>query len=225
MSGLILTLLATFGQVAPLSVVVTPPTAKFTVVLKATKPPAGSVVIWTINPREGTENVSRSATEWKLLAPANKSFEVTRSVGKPDVDQVDEFISFTTGDAPKPPPIPPGPGPTPDPDVLTASKLWIVIVEETGEAVAGRGAMLADPTLAAYMRSKGHKFRVVDKDVVGTDGKPPADVLRFLQAAKGNPLPQAFLVDEKGRTRQSFNITANMKAADLLAALKKYEGR
>jgi hypothetical protein len=105
---------------------------------------------------------------------------------------------------------------------VTPQKLFVVIIEETSDAVAGRGAMLTDKSLSDRFKEKGHKWRVVDKDVIGSDGNPPADVKRFLEAAKGKPLPQLFLVDEKGGVLKQLNCPS--KVADLLAEIKKVGG-
>ena len=115
----------------------------------------------------------------------------------------------------------PKPDPTPEPDNSPA-KLFVVVIEETGEAVAGRGAFFTDATLAARFKDKGHRFRVVDKDVIGADGKPPADVKRFLDAAKSKPYPSVFLVDEKGKTRVQTKVPET--PADMIELLKKYGG-
>lgn len=118
----------------------------------------------------------------------------------------------------------PKPDPKPDPDVqpVTPTKLWVVIIEETSEAASNRGAMLSDAKLIDRMNTKQHRFRVVDKDVVGTDGRPPADIARFLTASKGKSLPQLFLVDEKGHPRFSGDMPKS--AADLLALITKVGG-
>ena len=89
----------------------------------------------------------------------------------------------------------PAPGPT------TPTRLVVVVVEETAEAVAGRGAMFSDAAVVARMKDKGHRWRVVDKDVVGADGQPPTDVKRFLDQARGKPYPSLYLIDEKGKAR------------------------
>ena len=95
-----------------------------------------------------------------------------------------------------------GPQPPPNPDVDPApvpADLWgMVIVEETSDAVAGRAALLGDKDLAAFLKAKGLRWRVVDKDVVGRDGTTPADVKAWVDDAKGKPLPQLYLVGKDG---------------------------
>lgn len=112
------------------------------------------------------------------------------------------------------PPGPPSPKPEPRPVAL-----WgFVVVEETADAVAARGAMLSDSALAALVRSKGYRWRIVDQDVVGADGKPPADVSPCLNAAKGKVLPQAFAIDSRGNIVAQEALT---NAATLIEMLKK----
>ncbi len=76
-------LFACLGQES-ITVAVTPPTQKYTVVLKAAKPPAGAFTVWNIYPRAGIDTLSRSTTEWKLLAPPGGTFEAVRSVATSD---------------------------------------------------------------------------------------------------------------------------------------------
>ncbi len=112
------------------------------------------------------------------------------------------------------------PGPKP-PDPLPAkSVLWgFVVVEDTAEAVAARGVMLTDPTLSSLMKARGYHWRIVDRQVSGVDGQPPADVMRMLQASTGKPYPQLFLVDVKGAIvlQQALPDTAG-----LVELLEKY---
>lgn len=97
-----------------------------------------------------------------------------------------------------------GKGPQPPPDVDPAplpvkADLWgFVIVEETSDAVANRAALLGDKDLAAFLKAKGLRWRVVDKDVVSKDGSTPADVRPWVEDAKGKTLPQLYLVGKDG---------------------------
>jgi hypothetical protein len=143
---------------------------------------------------------------------------------------------------PTPPPVPPGPkpdptptptptpppGPTPppdpNPDDLKKSKLFAVIVEETGDAASTRGAFLASPVVNKALKAGGHVVRVVDKDVVGVDGKPPADVAKYMALAAGKPYPSLYLVDEAGKTRFSGPMPNVDAAKAFVALLAKYEG-
>jgi hypothetical protein len=137
-------------------------------------------------------------------------------VGGAAGDVIRRTLDVTAGQGPQPPPKP---TPTPDP-APTPVALWgFVIVEETADAVAARGALLADPTLSALMKSKGYHWRIVDKDVVGADGKPPADVLPCLNAAKGKVLPHVVLIDTRGNIATQ---TALLNAAGLVDLLKKW---
>jgi hypothetical protein len=61
---------------------------------------------------------------------------------------------------------------------------------------------------------------VVDKDVVGADGKPPADVVPFLNDAKAKALPMVYLVDLKGKTVHSEPVPATPAA--MIALLKQW---
>jgi hypothetical protein len=118
---------------------------------------------------------------------------------------------------------PPNPGPTPPPTPTPATgPMYVVVVEETAEAVAERGMMFVNPALNSYMASKKHKWRIVDKDVRTADGQPPADVARFLEAAKGKRYPQVFIVDSKGATIIATDLPKT--PAELLALLQRAGG-
>lgn len=122
---------------------------------------------------------------------------------------------------PQPPPAP-SPNPPEPPIDNSPAKLVVLIVEETAESAANRGALFADRALSARMAEKMHRWRIVDKDVVGPDGRPPADVARFLELAKGKKLPQLFLVDENGKTRLQSDLP--LRASGLLELITKYGG-
>jgi len=142
-------------------------------------------------------------------------------------DEVSE-IAETVVVVGTPPPVPDDgkKDPPPDPrpvDPVTPAKLVVVVVDETADrATATRGRLLFDPQLAARFTEKGHVWRVVDKDVVGADGQPPADVRRFLDLAAKSPYPSYYLVDPAGKVRGSGAVPA--KAADLLDAVRKAGG-
>ncbi|HEV3386579.1 MAG TPA: hypothetical protein VG097_17310, partial [Gemmata sp.] len=129
-------------------------------------------------------------------------------------DVIRRTLDVTSGQGPVPPPNP-TPNPTPTPVIPTA--LWgFVVIEETADAVATRGAMISDPTLAALLKNKGYHWRIVDKDVVGADGNPPVDVLPCLNSAKGKTLPQLFLIDIKGNIATQASLSNANGLVDLL---------
>lgn len=99
-----------------------------------------------------------------------------------------------------PTPVPPDPGPTP-PGPVTPSALFVVVVEETAQAAATRGAFFTDPALSARLKDKGHKPRVVDKDVKNAAGQTPPDVKPYIDRAAGKTLPVMYLVDPTGKVR------------------------
>lgn len=135
-------------------------------------------------------------------------------------------VKIIIGGGPNPP-VPPGPGPgptpvPPDPPAPVAGKLFVVIIEETRNAVAARGAWFADRTLKAAMDAKGHKFRVVDKDVTNADGQTPADIKRFVDEAKTKTLPMLYLVNESGKA--VYSGAAPVEVSRLIELLTKFGG-
>lgn len=124
------------------------------------------------------------------------------------------------GPGPTPPPPPPGPDPPPGP--VTPSELWVVLIEETGAAARTRLGWLSNPTLTAAMKRAGNHYRIVDKDVVGADGKPPSDVLPYLAGARIAGVPQVYLVDATGKTRWSGKVPATPE--ELAKLIDQYGG-
>jgi len=198
------------------------------------KTDAGAVVRWKV--LGDWQNAADSDGKSILVVYKSSRFDVL-AIAVLDGDgkaEVSEFVTLTfnagatpgPGPGPGPGPEPgPGPGPGPTPVIpVTPAKLQIVIVEETSDAAAGRGAMFADAALGARMKAKGHSWRVVDKDVVGPDRKtPPADIAAQLQAAKGKMLPQIFLIDEARNVRYAGDW-GDKTAADLIALLAQWGG-
>jgi hypothetical protein len=169
-------ILATFLGQESITVAVTPPTQKYTVVLKAAKPPAGAFTVWNIYPRAGIETVSRSTTEWKLLAPPGGTFEAVRSVATADGNQTDDVVAFKTSGEPAPP-FPPNPiPPTPEPDtlVLTAA-VKAAYATETDAGKAAKCVSLAD-MYELSTRAGG----IVANKSYATD----ADILRAMQESR-----------------------------------------
>lgn len=84
--------------------------------------------------------------------------------------------------------------------------------------------MLTDRDLAAYMKQKGHRWRVADKDVVGPDGLPPRDLVPYLALAKGKDYPQLFIVSDKGKLLYRGDLAPGATAADIKALMQKVGG-
>lgn len=129
---------------------------------------------------------------------------------------------------PEPTPIPdpvPPPEPTPNPDPVPPvppTKLLALVIEET----ADRGKLpvetvqaILSPAVRAYMDARGI-YRVVDKDVHGPDGKPPAEIAAYLVSAVGKPLPRILIVDPAGKTL--YDEALPKDEAGLLSLLKQF---
>lgn len=119
------------------------------------------------------------------------------------------------------PPVPIPPVPIP-PVPVPLAKAWVVVIEETADATAKRQAYFADAALNEFLKTKGWKHRIADKDVVAPDGKPPADLAPFLKIASGRPLPYLFVVAADGNV--PFHGALPATPAELLALLKKLGG-
>ncbi len=129
------------------------------------------------------------------------------------------ICTVVVGEPPAPEPGP-APGPTPQPSPL--ARAWVVVIEETSESAASRGAFWADRDLVAYVKAKGWKVRVADKDARDARGQVPADLAPYIARAKTRTLPHLMVVDPEGNPVAEGTLPAS--AAELLVALKKIGG-
>lgn len=191
--------------------------------LQATGAPPGAAVVWDIYPEEPADTLELPGGRLVFTAPPGtyrvKCRALTVKDGAVTVETARAVVEVA-GDTPGPKPGPkPGPDPGPLPPI---TKAWVVVVEETAEARANRGAFYSDPDLVGYLRSKAWKLRVADKDVRDAAGNVPADLAPYLRAAAGKSLPQVWVVDQSGTVR--FQGALPEKASDLVAVLRKVGG-
>jgi hypothetical protein len=103
-----------------------------------------------------------------------------------------------------------------------AGPYFVVAVGDTAASANELGRLFADPALAGHFRERGHRLRLVHRDSVAADGRPPRDVARFLEAAAAaGRYPQIFLVDRQGKTVGQSDPTT---AQTILEFLKRYGG-
>ncbi len=121
------------------------------------------------------------------------------------------------GPTPKPP-IPPGPGPVPP---VTPSKMTLVVFREASNASANENIAITNPGLNEYLRSKGHRWRILDKDVRDAAGQVPAEIAFYHKHSAGKTLPQLFVIDENRTVRHQGDFPT---AAELLTLLPKLGG-
>jgi hypothetical protein len=181
----------------------------------------GAALIWDVLPEDAADVDDSVPGKLTFTAPPGvykiKLRSITIANGVPKVDSA--RLTVTIG---QPPPAPTPPGPTPTPGPVTPTRLFAVVVEETAQLAAERGRIFADPGLTKLFADKGHAWRIVDKDVMGADGKPPADVTSYLARAAGKGYPQLYLVNTSGRLLWEGNLPAT--AADLSALVTKIGG-
>lgn len=199
--------------------------------LKAADLPEKAGVLWDVMPVGKADLASssdRSTLEF-VAPPGTYQVELlVATVGKdgiPILSRVRKPITIGNAPDPKPDPDPgpkPDPKPDPDPTPVPPAKAWVVVVEETSDAAAERGKILTDKNLSEYVKGKGWKVRVVDKDVKDSQGQVPADLRPYFALAGGKQLPQMFIVDQDGKVR--FQGLAPKTAAEVLAILKKVGG-
>lgn len=234
LSALILSAAPSFG--APLALEIPPeivPTGQY--VRFTPKTDAVSIVYVGLDgidpfPSEDLKDPRRFLLDTRGLANTRLRF-VAVAAGK-DGEQAWRGFTVVIGTAPPPPgppgpgPIPPGPTPPPVPPEPPPgpSEIWLVIVEETGQAARNRLAMLSNPAIAKAMSAAGNHWRVVDKDVKGADGRTPADIDRFVNDAAMKDVPRFYLVDAGGRARFVGKL-ADKTPEEVAALITKYSGR
>lgn len=113
---------------------------------------------------------------------------------------VTEFTVTIPGKVePGPDPQPgPQPQPGPKPNPVPPGKRFVVIIEETEQAVPARGIMMSDAALAARMKEKGHQWRIADQNNRTATGSVPVDLKPYLEEAAGKKLPRLYIVAPDG---------------------------
>jgi hypothetical protein len=144
-------------------------------------------------------------------------------VGAAQTQKVIRRTLDVRGESPSPspePPTPPKPKPAP-----YVGKWFLVVVEETEAAAINRGQYFGDPELKRYLTGKlAERPTIVDRDIVdGRTNKPPADLVPYLDRAKGKSLPQLYVVGEKGERILEGDLPPT--PAGLLDALRKVGGQ
>ena len=192
----------------------------------------GAALIWDVD-REDVVDVLEVDNRLVLVGPPGvyrvkcRAIRVSKD-GRPVAETA--RVTVTVRGAPPPPPpqpdppVPPGPepGPVPPTPAPTVKDLWILVVEETGEASERRGQWFADKDLAERIRSRGHRWRVVDKDAKDSRGAVPKDLAPWLERAKGKRLPRLFLIHPDGTVLHEGDAPATAKG--LLEQIQKAGG-
>lgn len=110
--------------------------------------------------------------------------------------------------------------------LIVGSKL-LVVIEETADATSGRAVYWTDAALVQRMKDKGHVRRIADKDVMdGATNRPPADLVPYLERAKGKKLPQLFIVVKDGQDAGTLVYQGDLPAspAQLIKLLEEVGG-
>ncbi len=119
----------------------------------------------------------------------------------------------------------PSPDPTPDPKPgpVVSQKLWVVVIEETADASESRAAFFKSAALGERMVAKGHRLRVMDKDLVDASGTQPTWAKAYIGRSAGKTLPYVILTDMSGKlvAEQSFVMPS---PESIIAFLTKWGG-
>jgi len=89
----------------------------------------------------------------------------------------------------------PDPGPQPDPQPKPYRELWMLVVEERLDRTPQTAAIVLAPELRRLLSDR---VRLLDKDVLDRADQVPGWAKKWLELAKGKPLPYLFLFTEHG---------------------------
>lgn len=114
----------------------------------------------------------------------------------------------------------PGPAPVP----VGPHKLYIVVIEEATDRNPSRALLFDDAGVQSRLKDKGHKYLIVDKDVIEkASGGVPEKLKPYLDKARGQTLPYAIIVDQAtGQQLGAEHITDS--PADLLKLMDRTGG-
>jgi hypothetical protein len=122
----------------------------------------------------GKPIVSHMAYFWSLK-PGTYYFRL--DIPANGLDPKAEHTLVVEGDKPNPQPDPePDPDPDPDPTPVPG-KRFVLIIRETKDWTAGQSQTVHE--FRKYVDTKGHRFRMVDKDEVDAAGKTPAWLAKY----------------------------------------------
>ena len=183
-------------------------------------PPGAKLYYWSLPAgwKGNVGKVSKNHRVTVVVAPEGTATVNLTTVDK-DFELAEYSLEVSVGKAG---PKPPDPSPTPPVPPGPVGKAWVVVVEETSEAQAGRGALYADKALVDLIKARGWKLRVTDKDARDAAGNPPRDLAPYLALARTKPLPWLWVVSDRGRVLADQALPT--KAADLVGLLRKVGG-
>ena len=86
---------------------------------------------------------------------------------------------------------------------MPSGKLFVLVVTETKDQTPEQATVLNSKAARDLMAAKSWQWRIVDQDVKDENGKPPADIGKWIEQAKtwaaaGNKLPCLMILDEQG---------------------------
>lgn len=200
--------------------------------------PVGSTAIWeAVSAEQGRyflgDGQEVDNGRWFMFVGPPGSYAVTATYQVDGALGRARFVATISGQGPRPGPEPqpeprpdprpePRPEPEPTPGPVTPQKLYVVVIEETEAAAFSRMELFEADAVSSLLDERGHALRMVDKDVRGPDGKPPADVKKYLDLATAKPYPQVFLVNKDGRMLYAGPLPETPDA--FVALLRKWGG-
>lgn len=178
-------------------------------------------VVWDVLP-DGKATVVESQCDDSITGagpPGEYTVKVRLIYPRPKKNvTLTKTVTVTGGKVTPTPPTPPGPtppdpGPAPPPDKVGR----FVVVEDTSKAGGWRGDVLGSPRVQAYYKAAALTHRLVDVTAAGPDGRVPADLERYVTAARGKDLPWLFLETAAGTPIK--DLKAPLVASEFVAAL------
>lgn len=166
-----------------------------------------------------------STFQYHFSADSPGVFRVVFVAAQGDVPVITQTVITYDGSpapAPGPGPVPPAPGPGPNPAPPgPVTRLFVVVIEDTLQSKANRGAYYSDAKLLARIKGKGWQLRVEDKGVLNAAGVTPADLVPYIKASAGKE-PYVFLVNQDGKVLSEGPLPSS--PSDLLALIQKVGG-
>ncbi len=141
-------------------------------------------------------------------------------------------VTVTESDLPIPPPVPPtpeppGPGPNPPPVPVPAGKRNLLIIHESTKDTPAFGGMvvgLRNGAPAEYLKSKGHRFYLLDDNDVNMNGKPTALVEKWRPHLVGMKLPVVVVLNEKAEIVHKQELPEGTTPTQAIDILKSHGG-
>jgi len=109
--------------------------------------------------------------------------------------------------------------PTPPHPPPPAAPTRVVVIYESSNLDPADAATINSHELRAYLDAHGHWYRMADKDILNEFREKPPEILPYLDAADGHPLPWLLLADANHKITLGQHLPPS--AAEVIALLQR----